>query len=96
MLHLVKHSPFASHALAQCLELVAKDDVILLLEDAVIAALDGQPLLAALKESQAEVFALADDLDARGVSARLSCSIPAISMHDFVTLTEQHHPLVSW
>lgn len=85
VLHLVNRP----RALAACLAAVASDDTILLLEDGVYAATE------ALVPDRA-LFALAPDVQARGLASRLAAGVTLASDADFVALVERHQPVVSW
>ena len=64
---------------------------IILTQDAVIAATQ---VLAGTDFNR--VYALSDDLTARGLSALVSDGIEVIDYRQFVQLTLCHHPIVSW
>ena len=84
-LHLVNHPS----ALAACLCVVGADDAILLLENGVYAA-------TASAAPQRPLHALEPDVRARGLSERLASQVTAISDAQFVTLVENHQPVVTW
>lgn len=89
VLHLVQRSPFQHSALADCLNLCAKDDGILLMEDGVLAQNHGL-----LQNQTHNVFALKDDLDARGLTA--SDHIKVCTYSEFVALCTQYSKVISW
>ncbi|EIK96418.1 sulfur relay protein TusB/DsrH [Pseudomonas sp. M47T1] len=62
-LHVLSHSPFTDQRLASCLRLLGKDDGLLLTGDAVYALLNDS-----LAHLQGRVYALAEDVQARGIS----------------------------
>ncbi|MGL5291179.1 MAG: sulfurtransferase complex subunit TusB [Vibrionaceae bacterium] len=70
MLHLVKQSPFASDAFANCLRYATADDAIVLLQDAVLALLPSTKCNAQLMNCACKnIFALQEDVFARAVFA---------------------------
>ena len=84
-LHIVNRAD----ALADCLPLLADGDALLLIEDGVYAACTtaGAP---------APCHALADDLEARGLTSRIDTGVKIISYEGFVDLVERHQPIVTW
>ena len=89
-LYLVNHTG----SLAACLDVASPACTILLLEDGVYEGLHRErvtPLIEALR-----IVAIKDDVLTRGIQNRLPPSLPLISYTDFVELTEQHSPIVSW
>ncbi|QHM73554.1 sulfurtransferase complex subunit TusB [Mixta intestinalis] len=95
MLHTLNSSPF------QCdytllLRMLQPGDDLLLMQDGVLAGLQGSNMLAPLLNSPARIWALRDDLLARGLTAQLSPEITAIDYNDFVTLTLNHKQQMPW
>jgi len=69
-LHILSHSPHASDRLDSCLRLLAEGDGLLLCGDAVYALAPGSRLQAQLQAlAPAHLYALAEDLQARGLQA---------------------------
>lgn len=68
------------------------DDVLLLREDAVVLAMQTAAAFAPF----ATVFALAADVDARGMHGRLPASITLIDDAGFVALCLQHARTIAW
>jgi len=96
MLHTVNKSPFQNSALENCLRLVRKGDVILLLEDGVYAAAAGtakSPLVEQAVKQHA-VYVIEADVKARGLN-NLIKDVRVASYGDFVDLVEQH-PVHAW
>ncbi|MBF0462414.1 MAG: sulfurtransferase complex subunit TusB [Magnetococcales bacterium] len=91
MLHTVNKSPFQHTTLADCARFLRSGDVVLLLEDGVLACQVGT-LHVALVEGilqRVAVYALGADLKARAITEL----IPGIQVTDyagFVSLVEQH------
>ena len=78
-----------------CLGALSDGDALLLIEDAVFAALPGY--IDVLKPAASvQVLALSDDLALRGISARITPSVRHASWQDFVVLSLQHDKVVSW
>ena len=85
VLHLVNHAS----ALADCLRVAAADDAILLLENGVYGAVEGTAPARPL-------HALAPDVAARGLEARLASTVDIVDDAGFVGLVETHRPVVTW
>lgn len=96
MLHTVNKSPFQNSSLENCLRLLQKDDMILLLEDGVYAAAAGTARSALIERAvqQHRVYAIEADLKARGLD-RLIQGVQVASYGDFVDLVERH-PVHAW
>lgn len=92
MLHIVNQSPFTSNSLESCLRVAQSNDVILLIEDAVLAV--GWAELA--KPNKFTIYALKSDIEARGLSDKVIAKIKLIDYAEFVELTVQHHPIQTW
>lgn len=97
MLHIVNKSPHDSHSLSECLPFIASGDAVLLIEDAVVAAIDGNEANQMIFEiaSKAHVWALVADVRARGIS-RLLKEVKRIDYDGFVELVEDHAKSISW
>ena len=92
-LHTVNKSAFGSDALAACLRVARSGDAIVLLEDGVYNALD----TAALVGAGLRIYALREDLQARGIPAeQLPAHVETIAYKDFVALVCTHARTVSW
>lgn len=94
MLHIVNKP----HLLISCLRLANSGDVILLIEDGVLAALKHSATETIITESlkKYSFFALQTDVAAHGISAHTMSDIPLIDYEGFVDLTLQHNPIQSW
>ncbi|WP_127959715.1 sulfurtransferase complex subunit TusB [Serratia microhaemolytica] len=95
MLYTVSRSPTCCD-LPALLRLTAPGDDLLLWQDGVVAGLDGSASLALLLNAPVTLYALSDDLDARGLSAHLDCHIIRISYQQLVELTQKHPAQVAW
>jgi tRNA 2-thiouridine synthesizing protein B len=93
-LHLVNKAHPASNALASCLAHCRSGDSVLLIEDGVYGA------VAAVWPADAlpgvSLFVIADDVEARGLMARLHPDFQAVDYHGFVSLAASHQPIVTW
>lgn len=98
-LHTVNKSPYAHNALASCLSVCAENDSILLLEDGVFGSTVSAPganILQALVKDGVKVFALMNDLKARGLEEKLAANIKLIDYSTFVQLALDHQRVQSW
>ena len=95
-LHLLSRSPFADTSGASCLRLLGEGDGLLLAGDAVYALQPGSQPLALLSQLPADrpVFALAEDLAARGLHAPEF--VTAVDYPAFVELTRRFARVNSW
>lgn len=99
MLHTVNKSPFEKGSLESCLGHVSPGDTVLLIEDAVYAALAGT--LVSQRVSQAlaivDIQALAPDLEARGIEMRqLLPGVETVDYRGFVRLACRHPGVLAW
>lgn len=88
--HLIQKSPFTSDALASCLRICAPTDLIVLMHDAVYGATQAR------EWPCAAVYAIADDVAARGLSDKLDEAVTAIEYSTLVELCSQHPHSQSW
>tara|TARA_B100000315_G_scaffold258872_1_gene312535 strand:+ start:862 stop:1182 length:321 start_codon:yes stop_codon:yes gene_type:complete len=99
MLHTVNKSPFEKTALSSCLRLAKNGSGILLLEDAVYAALQGTSLTddIAGRCKDFQFYALGPDLAARGLSDKpVIDGFKIIDYEGFVDLVAEHDAVHSW
>lgn len=84
-------------ALTNCVARASANDVILLIEDAVFAALvTKEPSVLAALSSDVLVYALMPDILARGIAEeRCYAHIQYLDYAGFVALVEQHNPIRS-
>ncbi|SJL85204.1 sulfurtransferase complex subunit TusB [Vibrio palustris] len=71
------------------------EDSILLIEEAVYAARSGSALLNNYK-TQAFVFVLQEDLEARGCLQGIDSSYQVVDMEEFVGLTVKYVKSITW
>lgn len=95
-LHLLSRSPFADTSLTSCLRLLGAGDGLLLCGDAVYALQPGSPPCEALSALSADrpLFALAEDLQARGIAT--PDFVQALDYPGFVELTLRFERVNSW
>jgi tRNA 2-thiouridine synthesizing protein B len=98
-LHTVNKSPFTHATLASCLEVCSIYDGILLLEDGVFGALASAPCadkISTLFNLNLTLYALIDDVNARGLQEKIRNNVQLINYTDFVQLSIQHKCVQSW
>lgn len=95
ILHTVKTSPFQTFAISDCLKLMAEDDTLLLIEDAVIASQAENACLGELKllSEKGRLMVLMADLEARGLKNNIG---KTCSYFDFVNLVSNHQSQLAW
>lgn len=92
-LHTIARSP-ASNLLSSCTPLLSRNDALLFLEDGVIYA-SRSDLLTNL-EGKHKLFALKEDVTARGLQNKISANVELISIRKFVQLCCDHDKVVNW
>ncbi len=85
-----------SAACADCLDLIAPGDTLLLLGDGCYVALQGCDALDAVFDRGIPVRVLAEDATARGIATRLQPQVASIDMAGFVALTEHYPRQQAW
>ncbi len=96
MLHIINKSPFTNSGFDSCLR-VAQGGDVLLIEDAVYAAVAGaaeKQVREAMKQFKFHV--LQADLEARGVADRVIDGINKVDYAGFVDLVAQNKNCQSW
>jgi tRNA 2-thiouridine synthesizing protein B len=98
MLHIVNKSPFERSALDSCLRLAQAGSAVLLIEDAVYAATKGSTVEGKVREAAQKlaVYALAPDLEARGLKEAVMEGITLVDYGGFVDLVAGHSAVQSW
>ena len=99
LLHTVNKSPFEKGSLDTCLRLAKQGSTILLIEDAVYAAMQGTVIESKISEAMERysVYALQSDLKARGLDEdRLLNGIKVVDYGGFVDLVAEHDTVQSW
>jgi tRNA 2-thiouridine synthesizing protein B len=97
MLHIVNKSPLERPSLAACLR-IAGGGTILLIEDAVYAAVRGTAVEPQVRQAleRFRIVALQPDLDARAVGDRVIEGIATVDYPGFVDLVAEHEACQSW
>lgn len=99
MLHIVNKSPFERNTLASCLGHALAGDSVLLIEDAVVGALEGSTFAEQIKAALADksVYVLTADLAARGMPEnRIIEGLRLVDYAGFVDLTANNEKTQSW
>jgi tRNA 2-thiouridine synthesizing protein B len=96
ILHLI-NKPYEHPIFARALSLIAEGDAILLMEDGVYAGTHRcAQQTPAFGIIVTPIFALKDDIMARGIDALLSPNIQTMTDAEFVELTCKYDKTVSW
>ncbi|QKJ85355.1 sulfurtransferase complex subunit TusB [Paramixta manurensis] len=95
MLHTLMHSP-AQCDFALLLRMLKAGDDLLLMQDGVIAGVQGSLALEKLLQSPAHLYILREDVDARGLFAQISNSTTLVDYTDFVALTVKQPQQMTW
>lgn len=98
MLHIVNKSPFEKNALESCLRVAQPGHAVLLIEDGVYATARGGNAAEKLQKAAAslKLFALAPDIEARGLKERMIDGITLVDYAGFVDLVANHPSNQSW
>lgn len=95
MLHTLRHSPWQCD-IEGMLRMLRDGDDLLLIQDGVLAAIKGNRFVEILNNAPINVFALREDVDARGLVGQISTKIDVVSYTDFVKLAVKHPTQMSW
>lgn len=95
MLYTLSRSPSYCD-LPTLLRLTTRSDALLLLQDGVLAGLAGSANLDLLLNASLSLYALRNDVQARGLSDHFSNKIEIISYMGFVELTQKHGCQLAW
>ena len=98
MLHTVNKSPFEHSALETCLRYARQGSSVLLIEDAVYAAARDTAVAQAVQEAlkRVQLYALAPDVEARGMQNRVLDGVRLVDYEGFVDLVVEHNAVQSW
>jgi len=98
MLHIVNKSPFECSSLESCLRVAQPGAAVLLIEDAVYAAIQGTAAPAPVREAAGKLrfYALAPDVEARGMQGRIAEGVELVDYGGFVDLVTSHNTVQSW
>lgn len=95
-LHILNKTPQYTDLLQRMLNASSVGDLIILIEDGVYHGLDAHfPRLEA-HSKELKVFALENDIAARGLNDKMSISIDIVSYQQFVQLSAKADKTVSW
>ncbi|PPI87855.1 sulfurtransferase complex subunit TusB [Candidatus Pantoea edessiphila] len=97
MLHTLMNSPSYSDFNTLLLMINIEDD-ILLLQDAVIGAIQGNLIIEKILETNKSImiWVLEEDLVARGLIKQISTKVNLVNYNGFVKLTEKHQQQILW
>jgi tRNA 2-thiouridine synthesizing protein B len=99
MLHTINKSPAESNKFASCLKFVQAGHSVLLLENAVYAALADSEFVVDLKETSSSItfYVLTPDLAARGLLNKpIHPEIKQVDYNGFVQLVTENDVVQSW
>ena len=98
MLHIVNKSPYERNSLTSCLAHAGKGGALILIEDAVYAATRGNVAESAIRRALEDlpVYALAPDLEARGMQGSVIDGVKVVDFGGFVDLVAEHRTNQSW
>lgn len=71
-------------------------DTFLLIEDAVYLAICSEFKQQGTKESNVNVYALENDIEARGLTRLLGCEVKLVDYKGFVSLTAKQENSITW
>lgn len=98
-LHTVNKSPFERSSLQSCLGHALEGDSVLLMEDAVVAAMAGTAMAPKLADAanSVKLFVLGPDLKARGLDAAgVVAGIGVVDYDGFVDLAAENSTVQAW
>jgi tRNA 2-thiouridine synthesizing protein B len=98
MLHIVNKSPYEKSALESCLRVAQSGNAVILIEDAVYAIARGSSAADKLQKAAAslKLYALAPDIEARGLRERVIDGVTLVDYAGFVDLVANHPTNQSW
>jgi len=97
ILHTVNKSSFSHSTLADCVALCGDADSVLLIEDGVYGAQQASDIFSQIPPDHGlRFFALAADVDARGLRSKLHARVTVIDDREFVALSISHNSVQSW
>ena len=98
MLHIVTKSPYEKNALDSCLRVAQSGNAVLLIEDGVYAAVRGGSAAEKLQSAalSLKLYALAPDVEARGMKERVIDGVTLVDYAGFVELVTSHPVNQSW
>ncbi|XBC44312.1 MAG: sulfurtransferase complex subunit TusB [Buchnera aphidicola (Schlechtendalia peitan)] len=95
MLHILMRSPFQMDMLLLTNFLKSNDDLVTL-QDSVIITIDDNIFIKNLLSIPIQIYAIKQDIYARGIQKKISDKVNIIDYVQFVLLTEKHKKQISW
>ncbi|NHB94017.1 sulfurtransferase complex subunit TusB [Photorhabdus cinerea] len=95
MLYTIGRSPYQCDFNA-IFNLLAGGDDVLFIQDGVLAGIEGNRYLPTLISRGVTLYALKEDIEARGLVGQVSDKVQVINYTDFVNLTVKHHQQFAW
>lgn len=95
MLHTLSHSPWQCDIEA-LVRMLREGDDLLLIQDGVLAAIEGSRFVEILTNAPISVSALKEDIDARGLAGQISAKIDVVGYTDFVNIAVTHSSQMNW
>jgi tRNA 2-thiouridine synthesizing protein B len=95
ILHIINKSPLQHSALNDALPFINDDDLIILIDDGVYAAIINTPGINKIKALNCQCLALHDDVEMRGIQNIDTC-VQTITMNDFVERVFNASKNISW
>lgn len=92
MLYTLSKAQYDNQELTALLAQLQPNDALLLWQDGVLQAVKNPQLFA----NRENVFALAQDLQARNLTAHLTANIEQVTLAQAVKLTEDFYPQLAW
>jgi len=98
ILHTVNKSPFDKNSLERAIGVAKEGSSVLLIEDGVYGAMKGASSAAMVEAAMktVKVYALSEDLAARGANDRIIDGIELVDYAGFVKLAAEHAQVQSW
>lgn len=98
MLHTVNKSPFDHSAFRTCLKFAGQGSAVLLIEDGVYAAARDTAVSKQVRDAlkSVSIYALAADVEARGLQDRVMDGVRLVDYGGFVDLVVEHDAVQSW
>lgn len=93
-LHIISKSPYSHDAFEQAWPLIAAEDTVILINDAVYAVQSGSGWAARINDHPARFVALDSDLACRGLSQ--GAAVEAVNIGSFVELSFAAQHCISW
>lgn len=95
MLHIVSHSS-SQFDVQALLRSVNEADAVLFVQDGVSIAIKNNPVFQQLLETQANIYALQEDLQARGMLHLVCQDVTIVDYYKYVDLTVKYTPQLLW